>query len=90
MRYIDLNPHWRETVHADLPIIKAQVIYAVREEMAQKLTDVVFRRTGLGTLGDPGKASLQTCASLMADELGWDAQRTQRELMEVGELFRPA
>jgi len=88
--YIDRNHNWGETVHENLPIIKAQVIHALREEMAQKLTDVVFRRTGLGTVGNPGEVSLQVCASIVADELGWDARRTQRELTEVREVFSPA
>ncbi len=88
--HADENSDWCETVHAKLPIIKAQVIHAVREEMAQKLTDVVFRRTGLGTVGDPGEAALQVCAFTMSDELGWDAQRIQMELMEVREVFSPS
>lgn len=90
LSYLDRNHNWGETVNANLPIIKAQVIHAVREEMALKLTDVVFRRTGLGTLGNPGEGPLQSCASIMADELGWDAQRTERELAEVREVYSPA
>jgi glycerol-3-phosphate dehydrogenase len=90
LSFSDEIPDWCDTVSEDLPIIKAQVIYAVREEMAQKLTDVVFRRTGLGTVGNPGEASLHTCASVMAEELGWDAQKVQRELMEVRNVFSPA
>ena len=58
--------------------------------MAQKLTDVVFRRTGLGTVGNPGETSLQMCAVIVAEELGWDAKRTQMELGEVREVFYPA
>lgn len=88
--HIDTSHDWEETVHANLLIVKAQAIHAVRQEMAQKLTDVVFRRTGLGTVGDPGEASLQVCASVMADELGWDTQRTERELAEVRKIFSPA
>ena len=90
LSHIDKTPDSCETVDANSPIVKAQVIHAVREEMAQKLTDVVFRRTGLGTVGDPGETSLQLCASTMADELGWDTQRTERELTEVREVFSPA
>jgi glycerol-3-phosphate dehydrogenase len=40
--------------------------------MAVALEDVVFRRTGLGTLGDPGEAALTTVAGQMGSLLGWD------------------
>jgi glycerol-3-phosphate dehydrogenase len=60
--------------------IGAQVAYAVRAEMARTLDDVVFRRTGLGTLGHPGDAALEAAAAIAARELGWDAARTAGEL----------
>lgn len=68
-------------------VLKAEVIHAVREEMAQKLSDVVFRRTDLGTGGYPGEESLQTCAHLMSLEMGWDEDRLQRELKEIKNCF---
>ena len=36
--------------------IGAQVLFAMREEMASTLEDVVMRRTGIGQLGYPGDA----------------------------------
>lgn len=52
-------------------------------EMAQKLTDVVQRRTELGAAGLPDEASLHACVDLMGAELGWDQARKERELEEV-------
>ncbi|NKB87169.1 MAG: FAD-dependent oxidoreductase [Acidobacteria bacterium] len=66
----------------------ASVVWAVREEMAQHLADVVFRRTGLGTVGDPGTDVLRLAAVLMAKELDWDADRTAREIAAVQERFQ--
>jgi len=83
LRYFDENPEWRDRVHLELPIIKAQLIHAVREEMAQKLSDVVFRRTGIGTVGNPGDDCLKTCAEIVARELNWTADQTRCELSEV-------
>ena len=37
-----------------LSLLRAQIRYAVREEMAFKLSDVIFRRTELGSAGYPG------------------------------------
>jgi glycerol-3-phosphate dehydrogenase len=67
--------------------LKAEVIHAVREEMAVKLADCVFRRTELGTAGDPGPQALETCAELMAGELRWSADRIASELAEVRAQF---
>lgn len=67
--------------------IGAEVLYAVHEEMALTLADFVFRRTGLGTLGDPGSKALQRAAALMAQELGWTTAQTTSELAQVQARF---
>ena len=67
--------------------LAAEVIHAIRNEMAQKLADCVFRRTDLGTAGHPGDDALAGCAALMAEELGWSAARTELELAEVRVRF---
>jgi glycerol-3-phosphate dehydrogenase len=86
LKYIKINPSWSETLDKS-KIIEAEVINAVREEMAQKLGDVVFRRTDLGTGEHPGETALQRCAHLMASEMGWDDCRVQKELEEVRLAF---
>ncbi|HWP91072.1 MAG TPA: glycerol-3-phosphate dehydrogenase/oxidase [Thermodesulfobacteriota bacterium] len=86
LKYIDQNPAWSETL-GESTVIEAEVVHAVREEMAQKLGDVIFRRTDLATGEHPGEAALQRCAYLMAAELGWDEGRVQRELSEVKTRF---
>ena len=68
--------------------IGAQVAFAVREEMALTLDDVVMRRTGIGQLGEPSSAALSATASIMADELGWDEGRKEKEIMSVLAHFR--
>ncbi len=73
-----------ETVDADGELL-AQVVYAVRFEMARTLSDIVFRRTGIGTLGHPGEKVLQAVAALAALELGWDGARLTRELAITNE-----
>jgi glycerol-3-phosphate dehydrogenase len=82
------NPAWAERV-GDAPVLKGEVLHAVREEMARKLGDVVFRRTDLGTGEYPGEEVLRVCAGLMAAELGWDGERIERELADVRSAFPP-
>ena len=52
--------------------LPAQAVYAVRHEMARHLLDIVLRRTGIATLGNPGEAVLNQVAAAVAPELGWD------------------
>lgn len=80
------NPGWAGRV-GDTHVIKAEVVHAVREEMARKLGDVVFRRTDLATAEHPGEEALRACADLMAAELGWGEGRIQQELEDVLGVF---
>ncbi|MDX1285647.1 MAG: glycerol-3-phosphate dehydrogenase C-terminal domain-containing protein, partial [Draconibacterium sp.] len=67
--------------------IEAQVIYAIRNEMAVKLSDVFMRRTGVGTLGHPGKQVLKKVAELAAKELNWTNEKMNFEIAEMEEIF---
>jgi glycerol-3-phosphate dehydrogenase len=86
LKYSNEDSTWTDTVGAS-KVIKAEIVHAVREEMAQKLGDVVFRRTDLGTGEYPGDITLRACADLMASEMGWNEARTERELEEVRAIF---
>jgi glycerol-3-phosphate dehydrogenase len=67
--------------------IGAQVLFAIREEMAMTLEDVVMRRTGIGQLGDPGAAKIARTADLMASELGWTDARKAKEIQSIAANF---
>ena len=67
--------------------IEAEVAFAVEEEMAVTLPDVVFRRTGLGTLGNPGESCLRRCAEIMREHLGWSDTRMTEEMQRTRALF---
>jgi glycerol-3-phosphate dehydrogenase len=65
----------------------AEVAQAVRREMAQRMTDVVFRRTELGTGGHPGAAALDEAQSLLTHELNWSPPRAAEERAAVENEF---
>lgn len=71
-------------------VLRAQVVHAVRREMALTLADVVLRRTELGSGEYPGEAVVNDVAAVMAAELGWDAARIAAENAALRELYRPA
>ena len=83
LRWIDAEGRLARCLSPRTPVLGAEVIHAVREEMAQTLADVVLRRTTLGTFGHPGREALEVAASLMAEALCWDAGRTRQELEAV-------
>jgi glycerol-3-phosphate dehydrogenase len=65
----------------------AQVLYAIRKEMACTLADILIRRTGIGTLGHPGEQVIETISQLAARELKWDRARLDRELEAARKLL---
>ena len=70
-----------------LPDCGAEIVYAIRREMALTLEDVMFRRTGIGTLGHPGDAVVTRCAALMAAALHWTPDETARQIASVTAHF---
>jgi glycerol-3-phosphate dehydrogenase len=62
------------------PVIAAEVMYGIQDEMAQHLADVVLRRTALAAGGHPGRQALSRCADVMASALDWSPERREAEL----------
>ena len=68
---------------AGCPVLAAEVIYAVRYEMATSVADFIQRRTALSWRHPRFvDAAARRVARLMAVELGWDRAREQAELEE--------
>ena len=69
-----------EPIVPGLPYAKAEVVYAVRSEMARTVDDVLARRTRARLLArDASAAAAPEVAALMAAELGWgDAERDRQ------------
>ena len=72
----------------DCNVRGAEILYAVRHEMAVKLEDAVIRRTEAGASGHPGTDALEQAAAIMAEPLGWDEWRTRNEVAEVEAFYR--
>jgi len=74
------NPRLSEPLISGLPYIKAEAIFAVRNEMARTLDDVLSRRTRARIINRPAAlASARSVAELIAPELHWSlAEITQQ------------
>ncbi len=78
---------WRARLAAGSPVIAAEVVWAVRKEMAVTLADATLRRTPLGALECPDDSALETAATLAAGELGWSADRRRDEIAAVKAFY---
>jgi glycerol-3-phosphate dehydrogenase len=70
---IAADPALAGKIHPNFPYVKAEVVWAVREEMARKVEDILSRRTRALLLG--ARASIEAApvvADLIAKELGRD------------------
>lgn len=85
--YIEENRDLALRIVLDRPMVMAQVEAAVEDEMAQTLEDIIFRRTEIGLLGDPGEDALRRCARRMGEMLGWSPPRIESEVRQVQALF---
>jgi glycerol-3-phosphate dehydrogenase len=74
-------------VGAHVDTIGAEVVHAIRNEMAPRLADIVIRRTGLGSAGAPAPETVERCAAIAAAELGWDDARRLEETGSIGRFY---
>lgn len=87
LRLAEKDPALAEPLTADGEIL-AEVVYAITHELAYHLDDIVFRRTGLGTLRHPGAEVLRQSGERAAALLGWDGARLAEEIARVEQALR--
>jgi glycerol-3-phosphate dehydrogenase len=91
------DPSLGEPVGPQVPVLAAEVVHQARREMAVRVTDVLFGRTGLALYEPAGaRAAAPRIAELLGAELGWsgdervaaarDADAAVRRLLEA---YRP-
>ena len=61
-------------------VLSAEVIFALREEFALTLTDVVFRRMMIGLDADQGSKMYSAVAAIAAKEAGWSPEQQAQQL----------
>ena len=86
-KLIEADASLSEPLYAALPYIKAEVIWAVRQEMARTVEDVLARRTRALFLNARGALAMSPAvASLMASELGWDEATRTKQLAKFHDV----
>ena len=80
-KLIEIDARLSEPLHAALPYVKAEVVWAARHEMSRTVEDILARRTRALFLN--ARAALEMApavADLMASELGWDEDTRTKQL----------
>jgi glycerol-3-phosphate dehydrogenase len=86
-RMMEADANLAEKLHSDLPYTVAEVVWAVRNEMARTLEDVLARRTRALFLN--AKAAIEMApkaAAIMAMELGKNDDWKKKQIEEFNEV----
>jgi glycerol-3-phosphate dehydrogenase len=83
------DPDWLAPLGPGVPAVRGEVKLAVETEMASTLADFMDRRGALLLFSpDFGLAGVAEGAAIMADILGWDGARRDREIASYQRLAR--
>tara|TARA_R110000868_G_scaffold306734_1_gene568010 strand:+ start:42851 stop:44413 length:1563 start_codon:yes stop_codon:yes gene_type:complete len=88
-KLLEEKNEWKERLHKNLPYIKGEVIWAVRNELAVTIEDILSRRTRALLLD--AKASLEMAPEvgrLLASEFGYDDAWVEQEVKEYAALAK--
>src|SRR5437763_85005 len=86
---LEKNPALGERLHPEHPYVKAQVVWAAREEMARTVEDVLARRTRALFLNASAALEMAPAvAELLASELGWTDQTKVSQLSDSRAVAR--
>jgi glycerol-3-phosphate dehydrogenase len=84
---IKVQPQLASTLDADLPYIKAEIVYAASHEGARSVDDVISRRTRLSFEAvNHGAHLADEIATLISPVLGWSAKERKESVAQYIEL----
>ena len=79
-------PLW---LSVDPPMLEAELLYFIYDEMAITLSDVILRRSNIGAAEEPEETILKRIADVMARELDWSEDDKHAQLTRVRQFFAP-
>jgi glycerol-3-phosphate dehydrogenase len=86
-KLMNVNPGWAHPLHPALPYTGAEVIWAIREEMARGVEDVLARRSRALQLD--ARAAIEMAPSVagsIAEEMGYDGAWQKQQVRQFTEL----
>jgi glycerol-3-phosphate dehydrogenase len=82
------DPESAQVLDERTGLVAAEVLFAVREEEAVHLSDVLARRVMVGLEADLGRGCAPQVAAVMGAELGWDEAAIDAERREYERYLR--
>lgn len=79
MQLVEKDPALRQEILPGMPFLHAEVVFAVRFEMAMRVVDFLIRRSIFGRLRQRGLDAAPVVARIMGKELGWSDERQKQE-----------
>ena len=79
---VDETPNLAQPVVAGLPDIRAQIVFAVRAEMAHTFIDILRRRTTIAMHRNYGYDALPVVADVLRSHCGWSEERCDRNIQD--------
>jgi len=67
----------------DDTVLAAEIVFAIRQEFAQTLVDLLYRRLMIGLAGELPAALVAEVTDLAAAELGWDDSALERQRADL-------
>jgi glycerol-3-phosphate dehydrogenase len=80
LRYVEIDPSLAERIVTSLPLIYADLLYCVHNEMVVHLEDLLRRRMPLLILAKLDQGTQLKIASKVSASYGWDEAKIKQEL----------
>jgi len=81
------RPELATPITAELPYLKAEIIYSVTHEGARSIADILLRRTRINfEASDQGLSIIDQVAELVAPILGWSTSQRQASIEEYKKI----
>ena len=83
LKIMEENPELIAPLNDGRPEVLAQVYYAVKDELAERISDVLIRRTQIFYRDfNQGLDCVQRVGDMMAELLNWSAETKQKAIEE--------
>lgn len=84
----DESPDLLDPIAATQPDIKAQVVFAIRAEMARTMLDITLRRTAMAISSEYGRDVLPGIASVLQTHCGWSQEKCDHDIAAHEQYMR--
>jgi glycerol-3-phosphate dehydrogenase len=86
-QYAEQDKSQAELVPGTADTIRAELKFVIENEMPKTLTDVLMRRTDLGSFARPQSETLEFCADMMTEYYNWNQAQRQKNIDDLLQCY---